>query len=185
MRGKRRSRQYDTELDLNRGAQESPREAPKQSRKRAAPPHVPIASPTAKRRHTEAHAISAGIDRIAAQMEKNRAGREQDQQALMTAREEGQRSLTCRAIRLLEDGYDGRISEDVMLLAIDLFTNPSKADVFLALRAGGRRDRWLQRSLGIWKPPVAVDSEPAIETPGMESLVSDADFPSDPREELQ
>ena len=70
-----------------------------------------------------------------------------------------------------------------MLLAIDLFLDPSKADVFLALKAGGRRDRWLQRSLGIWKPPVTVDS-PAIETPGMESLVSDADFTSDPRQEL-
>ncbi|MCJ1428015.1 hypothetical protein MMC29_005922 [Sticta canariensis] len=182
-RGVRHSRQYDTELDIINGMQESPRELPKQGRKRTAPPHIPIASPNAKRRYTEAHAISASIDRITAQLEKNRAVREQNQRSLTTVREEGQRSLTSRAIRLLEDVYDGRISENIMLLAIDMFMDPLKADVFLALKAGGRRDRWLQRSLGMWKPPVTVDS-PAIETPGMESLVSDADFPSDPRHEL-
>lgn len=120
---------------------------------RAASPNLPVSTRNPPRRFTGEHVIAASIDRIGEQLEKNRAGQ--------SAREESQQSLISRAIRLLETEYDGRLSEDGMQLAIDLFTDTVKADVFLSLMAGSRRDRWLQTSIGTWTPPVMLDSPAA------------------------
>lgn len=45
-----------------------------------------------------------------------------------------------------------------MQLAVELFTNSAKADIFLSLKAGSRRDRWLETLVGIWKAPAVIES---------------------------
>lgn len=76
------------------------------------------------------------MDRIGTQLEKPGAVRERDKKLLMIAHEGSQQNMTSRAIKVLEDGYDGRLSEDAMQFGIELFTNTAKADVLFVLGSG-------------------------------------------------
>ena len=131
-----------------------------QSRKRAASlDDSSNLSSNVKRRTTGGHMIPASMDSIKAQMEINRASREERQQMVINTQGKSQQLLTSQAIQVLEKDYDGRWLEDDMIKAIELFTDSNKAaNVFLLLKAGDRRDRWLKTSLGIWIPlPAAVE----------------------------
>ena len=131
-----------------------------QSRKRAASPDdTTDPSPEVKRRVTGGHMLSTSMNGIQAQMEKNRISRERRQQLMTSTQEKSQQLLTSEAIQVLEKDYDGRWLEDNMIKAIELFTDSGKAaNVFLSLKTGGRRDRWLEVSLWIWTPQPVVEN---------------------------
>lgn len=94
--------------------------------------------------------ILASMDNIRAQMEINRASREERQQMMINTQRKSQQLLTSQAIQVLEKDYDGRQLEDDMIKAIEFFTDSNKAaNVLLLLEAGDQRDRWLKTFLGI------------------------------------
>jgi hypothetical protein len=49
-----------------------------------------------------------------------------------------------KAIELLYSDYEQRIDDDMFLMAIKALEVESKARVFIVLRAGDKRDRWLE-----------------------------------------
>ncbi|MCJ1465730.1 hypothetical protein MMC07_004349 [Pseudocyphellaria aurata] len=62
------------------------------------------------------------------------------------------------AIALLYSDYETRLGTEGFVEAINLIENESKAMIFTSLRAGDKRDRWLERQIGteIWPLDVVV-----------------------------
>lgn len=62
------------------------------------------------------------------------------------------------AIALLYSDYETRLGTDAFVEAINLIENESKAMIFTSLRAGDKRDRWLERQIGteLWPLNVVV-----------------------------
>jgi hypothetical protein len=54
-----------------------------------------------------------------------------------------------RAIQLLQDEYELRLSENHFLQVVELLESQSKASIFITLKVGRLRDQWLCRNAGI------------------------------------
>jgi hypothetical protein len=81
--------------------------------------------------------MGEGVGTIAAELALARQQRLVEQTALKP---------TAKAIDILYDIYEKSLSEQELCNAVLLLENTSKAETFLALREGGLRDLWLQRS---------------------------------------
>lgn len=57
------------------------------------------------------------------------------------------RSKPEQAIALLYSDYDNRLDLDSFVKAMDLVENESKASIFLVMKPGDKRDRWLELHL--------------------------------------
>lgn len=67
------------------------------------------------------------------------------------------RSKLEQAIILLYSAYETRLDLDSFVKAVDLLENESKASVFLVLKPGDKRDRWLELHVGTELEPLDTE----------------------------
>lgn len=62
-----------------------------------------------------------------------------------------------RAVTLLYSDYETRLDDDSFVRAIDFVENESKASIFLVMKPGNKRDRWLGLHINVELEPIITE----------------------------